>query len=391
MDSSDFEHVLSTVRAFVRKTVVAAEDDIESSDEIPESIRRTAAEIGLFGYMLPEEYGGLGCTSQEDVRIAMEIGYTTPAFRSMFGTGNGIAGQVLVNAGSDEQRHEFLPRIANGDAIASFALTESEAGSDPSGLRTRAERTDDGYLINGQKRFITNADKSDLLMVFARTGDGASDISVFVVDTDTPGVTVGPKDKKMGQRGATTAEIFLDDVLVPSTRLVGAEGDGFGTAMRSLAKGRLHIAACCVGMASRLVDESISYASTARQGGQIIGEFQQVQALLADSETDYLAGRALALATAATFDDGSDRYLAPSSAKLFCSEMVGRVADRAVQIHGGSGYMHGVAVERFYRDARLYRIYEGTSEVQRVIIARQLLNGRSPHPADSVWKERADA
>jgi acyl-CoA dehydrogenase len=382
MDAADFNDVIATVRSFVRDVVVPAEDEIEDTDRVPDGIRRAAAEMGLFGYMIPEEYGGFGCDTREDVRIAIELGYTTPAFRSMFGTGNGIAGQVLVNAGSEEQRRRFLPLIATGEAVASFALTEPEAGSDPSGLRTRAVRTGDGSVINGHKRFITNADTSDLLMVFARTGDAPSDISVFVVATDTRGVTVAPKDKKMGQKGSTTAEIFFDDVEVPLDRLVGGEGAGFRTAMKSLAKGRLHIAACCVGMASRLIDESVAYASTAHQGGEPISRFQLVQALLADSETEYLAGRALVLATADSYDDGSDRHLAPSAAKLFCSEMVGRIADRAVQIHGGTGYMHGVAVERLYRDARLYRIYEGTSEVQKVIIARQLLSGRNPHPAD---------
>lgn len=379
MEPSEFEQVLAAVRRFVREQVVPAEDEIEETDAIPERIRRGAAEMGLFGYALPVEYGGLGATATEDVRLAMEVGYTTPAFRSMFGTNNGIAGQALVNFGSEEQKRTFLPKLASGEYVASFALTEPEAGSDPSGLRTTAVRDGDHYVINGQKRFITNANWSDLLIVFARTGtpdSGAKGISVFVVDTDTPGVTVGPRDHKMGQRGSTTAEIFFADARVPADRLVGAEGEGFTAAMRSLGKGRLHIAACCVGMASRLVEESVSYAATARQAGTVIGEFQQVQALLADSQTDLLAGRALVLATAATYDDGSDRRLAPSAAKLFCSEMVGRVADRAVQVHGGMGYVHGVPVERFYRDARLYRIYEGTSEVQKVVIARQLLRER---------------
>ncbi len=375
MDGGDFASVLETVRRFVREVVVPAEDVIEETDEIPEEIRRGAAEMGLFGYALPEEYGGLGCDALQDALLAMEAGYTTPAFRSMFGTNNGIAGQVLVNFGTERQKREFLPRMAAGECVAAFALTEPEAGSDPSGLRTSAVADGDHYVVNGQKRFITNAGRSDILLVFARTGGpGADGISVFVVDTDTPGVTVGPPDRKMGQRGSTTSEIFFTDVRVPASRLVGeVESEGFGAAMRSLAKGRLHIAACCVGMAHRLVDESVSYAASAKQGGTVIGEFQQVQALIAESQTDLLAGRALVLETARAYDSGADRRLAPSSAKLFCSEMVGRVADRAVQIHGGSGYIHGVAVERFYRDARLYRLYEGTSEIQKVIIARGLL------------------
>jgi acyl-CoA dehydrogenase len=379
MEPADFDAVLDTVRTFVRKEVVPAEEEIEETDEIPETIRAKAAEMGLFGFALPEEYGGLGFSMTEDVRLALELGYTTPAFRSMLGTNNGIAGQVLVNIGTEEQRKWYLPALASGELIASFALTEAEAGSDPSGIRARATRTDDGYVLNGQKRFITNADRAGVFMVFARTGAesvGTKGISVFAVDAALPGVRVGPSDAKMGQRGAHTAEVFFDDVPVPRGALIGGvEGAGFGAAMRSLARGRLHIAATCVGMAQRLIAESVRHAADARQGGRPIAEFQQVQALLADSQTEAYAGRAMVLAAAAEYDDGTDRRMAPSAAKLFCSEMVGRVADRAVQIHGGLGYMRTVAVERFYRDARLFRIYEGTSEVQKVIIAKQLLAG----------------
>jgi acyl-CoA dehydrogenase len=380
----EFDEILGAVRAYVREVVVPAEDLIEDTDEIPAAIRRGAAEMGLFGYALPIEYGGLGLNAAQDVRLAMEAGYTTPAFRSMFGTNNGIAGQVLVNFGTQRQKEEFLPRMAAGDCVAAFALTEPEAGSNPSGIRTRAVREGGDYVISGQKRFITNANWSNVLVVFARTGGpGADGISVFIVDTDAPGVTVGPRDKKMGQRGSTTAEVFFDDVRVPAARLIGElENAGYAAAMRSLVKGRVHIAACCVGLAQRLVDESVAYASSALQGGTVIGEFQLVQGLLAESQTDLMAGRALALAAAQAYDDGSDRRIAPSAAKLFCSEMVGRVADRAVQIHGGSGYMHGVPVERFYRDARLYRIYEGTSEIQKVIIASNLLRGAMTRPKE---------
>ncbi|MER5179088.1 acyl-CoA dehydrogenase family protein [Streptomyces sp. NPDC002896] len=379
MEAADFEAVLGAIRTFVRKEVVPAEDVIEQTDAIPETIRAKAAEMGLFGYALPEEYGGLGFTMAEDVRLAMEVGYTAPAFRSMFGTNNGIAGQVLVNFGTAEQKQRYLPELASGTKIASFALTEPEAGSDPSGLRTRAVPVDGGYRLTGQKRFITNATRADLFMVFARTNtdtEGTQGISVFAVESGTKGLTVGPKDEKMGQRGAHTAEVFLDDVFVPASALIGGvEGDGFSAAMRSLARGRLHIAAICVGLAQRLVEESVNHAATSRQGGRLIAEFQQVQAMLADSGTELLAGRAMVLEAAKAYDDGSDRRLAPSSAKLFCSEMVDRVADRAVQIHGGLGYMRSVPVERFYRDARLFRVYEGTSEVQKVIIAKQMLKG----------------
>ncbi len=379
MDKQDLESVLDAVRTFVRKEVVPAEDEIEELDDIPERIRKQAAAMGLFGYAIPEQYGGLGFSMTEDVRLAMEVGYTAPAFRSMFGTNNGIAGQVLVEFGTEYQRRLLLPELASGAKVASFALTEPEAGSDPSGLRTRARRTSEGYRLDGQKRFITNATRADLFMVFARTDDevvGTGGISVFAVDAGLPGVTVGPKDRKMGQRGSSTAEVFLDNVLVPPDALIGGvEDEGFTAAMRSLARGRLHVAGICVGLAQRLVDESLGHATTSGQGGSPIARFQQVQAMLADSQTELLAGRALVMEAARAFDAGSDRRLAPSAAKLFCSEMVDRVADRAVQIHGGLGYMASVPVERFYRDARLFRLYEGTSEIQRVIIAKQMIRG----------------
>lgn len=376
MDAQTFEDVLKAVRTFVRSEVVPAEELIEETDQIPDAIRSQAAEIGLFGFALPEQYGGLGCTMAEEVELAMELGYTAPAFRSMFGTNNGIAGQVLVNLGTEEQKQRYLPDLASGAKLAAFALTEPDAGSDPSGLRTKAVRTDGGYHITGQKRFITNAHLASLFMVFARTDSNAAasqGISVFAVDADSTGLTIGPNDSKMGQRGAQTAELFFDNVFVPDSALIGTEGSGFTAAMRSLSKGRLHIAAICVGLAQRLVDESTAYASVARQGGQLIGEFQLVQAMLAESQTELYAGRSMVREAARAFDDGGDRRLAPSCAKLFCSEMVGRVADRAVQIHGGLGYMRSVPVERFYRDARLFRLYEGTSEVQKVIIAKHML------------------
>ncbi|KAA9150212.1 acyl-CoA dehydrogenase [Amycolatopsis acidicola] len=376
MEDSEFQAVLSAVRTFVRKEVVPAEDVIEQTDDIPAELKQKAAGMGLFGYALPEEYGGMGFTASEDVRLAMELGYTAPAFRSMFGTNNGIAGQVLVNFGTDEQKQRFLPKLASGEMVASFALTEPEAGSDPSGLRTRAVREGDHYVLNGQKRFITNAVRADILMVFARTSDEA--ISVFVVDAHTDGVTIGPKDEKMGQRGSTTSEVFFTDAKVPAENLVGGvEGEGFAAAMRSLSKGRLHIAALCVGLADRLLEESVNHAANTRQGGTPIAEFQLVQAMLAESQTEIYAARAMVLEAARRFDDGSDRRMGPSCAKLFSSEMVGRVADRAVQIHGGMGYMREVPVERFYRDARLYRIYEGTSEIQKLVIAKQLLKGQA--------------
>ena len=376
MADAEFRQVIEAVRRLVRNDVVPREQEIEDTDAIPEDLRRKAKDMGLFGFAIPEEHGGLGLSMREEVELVIELGYTTPAFRSMFGTNNGIAGQVLLVDGSDEQKKRYLPGLASGEITASFALTEDEAGSDPSTLVTTAARDGDDWVINGSKRFITNAPIANLFMVFARTGapdSGAAGISVFVVDASTPGITVGKPDHKMGQLGAQTAEVFFRDVRLPADAIVGTEGKGFRTAMASLAHGRLSIAALCVGMAERLVDEMVTYAAQRRQSGRAIGEFQLVSAMLADSQTEMYAGRAMVLDAADRFDSGEDQRMLPSCAKLFCSEMVGRVADRAVQVHGGAGYIRGVAVERFYRDARLFRIYEGTTQIQQVIIGRALL------------------
>jgi len=376
MDAEDFRQIRDAVRELVREQVVPLEEWIEDEDRIPDELRAQAAAMGLFGYALPEEHGGLGVTMSEDVQLAFEFGYTTPAFRSLFGTNNGIAGQVIARFGSEEQKKAYLPRLSAGELIGSFALTEAEAGSDPAGLRTTARRDGDDWVINGSKRYITNAPIADLFVVFARSNPaekGGRGISSFVVETSTPGVTVGPKDKKMGQSGAWTAEVFFDDVRVRADALIGEEGRGYSKALTVLSRGRLHIAALCVGMAQRVLDESVAYAATAKQGGAPIGRFQLVQAHLADMHAELLAGRSMVVDVAARYDSGEDTSVGPSSAKLFCTEMVGRAVDRAVQVHGGLGYLRSTPVERFYRDARLFRLYEGTSEVQRVIIGGALL------------------
>src|SRR4051812_14532009 len=376
MDAEDFSQIRSAVRQLVREEVIPREEQIDLTDRIPDELRATAAEMGLFGYALPEEYGGLGVTMSEDVQLAFEFGYTTPAFRSLFGTNNGIAGQVIAKFGDEEQKKKYLPRLAAGELIGSFALTEAEAGSDPAGLRTTGRRDGDGWVLHGSKGHSTNPPIADVFMVFARSDPeqtGGRGISSFVVETATPGVSVGPKDKKMGQSGAWTAEVFLDDVRVPAEALVGEEGRGYAKALTVLSRGRLHIAALCVGMAQRVLDESVAYAATAKQGGAPIGRFQLVQAMLADMHAELLAARSMVRDVAARYDSGEDTSVGPSSAKLFCTEMVGRAVDRAVQVHGGMGYLRTTPVERFYRDARLFRLYEGTSEVQRLIIGGALL------------------
>jgi acyl-CoA dehydrogenase len=375
--AAEFDELVSLLREFIRHEVMPAEVGIDESDEIPARLIAQAKEMGLYGYAIPAEYGGLGLSVEQQVRVAIELGYTSPAFRSLFGTNNGIAGQVLVSAGSDEQRKQWLPRLASGEVVASFALTEPDAGSDPSRLVTTARGDADGWVIDGLKRYITNAPAADVFMVFARTDPDAppgKGIGVFIVPARIPGVTVAPKDHKMGQAGAWTADVAFNGVRVPADALVGeAAQAGYATAMRSLAHGRLTIAGVCVGVSARLIDESVSYAKERSQGGHPIGEYQLVQAMLADSETEYLAGKALVLDAAAKYDAGTDRRLGPSAAKYFASEAVGRIADRAVQIHGGSGYIRGIAVERLYRDVRLFRIYEGTSQIQQLVIARELL------------------
>jgi acyl-CoA dehydrogenase len=376
VDDDDFQQILAQTRQFVRTAVVPREQEILAGDRVPDDLRNQAKDMGLFGYAIPQEWGGLGLDITQDVELAMELGYTSLALRSMFGTNNGIAGQVLVGFGTDEQKATWLEALASGK-VASFALTEPGAGSNPAGLRTKAIRDGGDWVISGEKRFITNAPVADLFVVFARTrpaDDAGTGIAVFLVPADAAGVEVGSKDAKMGQEGAWTADVRFTDVRVPESALVGGSEDvGYRAAMTSLARGRIHIAALAVGAAQRALDESVAYAATATQGGNPIGSFQLVQAMLADQQTGVMAGRALVRDAARLWLTDQDRRIAPSAAKVFCTEMAGQVADLAVQIHGGSGYMREVPVERIYRDVRLLRLYEGTSEIQRLIIGSNLV------------------
>jgi acyl-CoA dehydrogenase len=373
----DFAEILAATREFVRVRVIPRENEIMEADAIPADLRAAAAELGLFGFAIPQEWGGLGLDLTQDVELAMELGYTCLALRSMFGTNNGIAGQVLVGYGTEAQKAAWLERIASGEVVSSFALTEPGAGSNPAGLRTRAVRDGDEWVISGSKRFITNAPTAGLFIVFARTREAAGSdpgIAVFLVPAGLPGLHVGPHDRKMGQEGSWTADVTLDGVRVPADALIGgSEQVGYQAAMSSLARGRVHIAAVAVGAARRALDESVAYAATATQGGTAIGDFQLVQAHLADMQTGVLAGEALVRECARKYHTGEDQRISPSVAKLFCTEMAGQVADKAVQVHGGTGYMREVPVERIYRDVRLLRLYEGTSEIQRLIIGGGLI------------------
>ena len=377
VSAEDFAEILRVTREFVRSRVVPRETEIMAADEVPADLRAAAAELGLFGYAIPQEHGGLGLDLTQDVELVMELGYTSLALRSMFGTNNGIAGQVLVHYGTDAQQAAWLERIASGEVVASFALTEPGAGSNPAGLRTRAVRDGDDWVISGSKRFITNAPVAGLFLVFARTREATGadpGIAVFLVPAGVPGLEVGPHDRKMGQEGSWTADVTLTGVRVPADALIGgSEQTGYQAAMMSLARGRVQIAAVAVGAARRALDESVTYAATATQGGTPIGDFQLVQAHLADMQAGVLAGEALVRECARKYHTGEDQRIAPSVAKLFCTEMAGEVADKAVQVHGGTGYIREVPVERIYRDVRLLRLYEGTSEIQRLIIGGGLV------------------
>ncbi|MDQ8033427.1 MAG: acyl-CoA dehydrogenase family protein [Bordetella sp.] len=376
LDQETLTLLLDAVRRFVTERLVPAEEALASSGAVPDDIVREMRELGLFGLSISPEYGGLGLTMEEEVRVVFELGQTSPAFRSLAGTNIGIGSQSIVLAGTDAQREQYLPALASGELIGSFALTEPDAGSDAMSLRTTAQRDGDHYVINGTKRYITNAPIAGLFSVMARTAPErrADSISCFLVPAGTPGMTLGKPDKKMGQAGALTCDVVFDNCRVPaSTLLGGQEGNGFRTSMRVLDKGRLHIAALCVGIAERLLRDAVRYALERKQFGQPIAEFQLVQAMIADSQAELYAARSMVLDAARMRDRGENTTMQAACCKMYATEMVGRVADRAVQIHGGAGYMAEYAVERFYRDVRLFRIFEGTTQIQQLVIAREAL------------------
>ncbi|MDM8359692.1 acyl-CoA dehydrogenase family protein [Pandoraea communis] len=381
LDSESFELLLAAVQRFIRERLVPAENDVEEHDDVPAVIVDEMKEMGLFGLSIPEEFGGIGLSMEQEVRVAYEFGQTSLAFRSVFGTNVGIGSQGILMDGTEAQKRDLLSRVASGDLIMSFALTEPDAGSDPAALKTRAVLDGDTYVLDGVKRFITNAPRAGAFTLMARTGgEGAGGISAFIVPADTPGLSLGKPDKKMGQRGTKTCDVVLQGARVPAANIIGGEaGKGFKTAMKVLDRGRLHVAALSCGMAQRILDEAVAYARERKQFGQRIGDFQLVQAMLADSQAEHYAGWSMVQDCAARYDAkpagkrDADVSMRASCAKLFCTEMVGRVADRGVQIHGGAGYINEYKVERFYRDVRLLRLYEGTTQIQQLIIGRALM------------------
>lgn len=380
-DQETLDQILGTLKKFVRERLIPNETVLAETDQVPADILQEMKDIGLFGLAIPEAYGGLGMTMEEEVLIAMEIGQTSPAFRSIFGTNNGIGAQGILIDGTDQQKEQYVPRMATGEIISAFCLTEPDSGSDAASLKTTAILDGDHYVLNGTKRYITNGPEADLFTVMARTdpaNKGAGGISAFIVEANTPGLSRGAIDKKMGQKGSHTCDIIFEDCRVPAANIIGLkEGQGFKTAMKVLDRGRLHISAVCVGVATRLIEESLRYAMERKQFGVPLSDQQLVQAMLADCKTETYAAQCMVLDGARRKDAGENVSTLASCSKLFCSEMVGRVADRAVQIHGGAGYMAEYAVERFYRDVRLFRIYEGTSQIQQLVIARNMVRDAS--------------
>jgi acyl-CoA dehydrogenase len=379
-DQETITQLVDLIERFVRERLVPAENQMAEEGKLPDDILQEMKELGLFGLTIPEEYGGLGLTMEEEILVAIALGRTSPAFRSIMGTNNGIGSAAVVFDGTEEQKKKYLPKYASGEWISCFCLTEPDAGSDAASLKTTAVRDGDHYILNGTKRYITNAYVANTFNVMARTdpdNKGARGISSFIVDKDTPGITLGQVDKKMGQSGSMTCDVIFEDVKVPAENIIGEEGEGFITAMKVLDRGRLHIAGVSVGVAERLIADALDYAIQRKQFGKPIAEQQLIQGMLADCQTETYAAKCMVQETARKRDAGENVSTESSACKYFATEMVGRVADRAVQIHGGAGYMAEYAVERFYRDVRLFRLYEGTSQIQQIIIARNMIKGAS--------------
>jgi len=378
LDIETRNQLIETVRRFVAEECVPIEAKVSEEDRVPDSIIAQMRELGLFGISIPTEYGGLGLTMEEEVLVCFELGQTSPAFRSVIGTNVGIGSQGIVMFGSEAQKNEWLPKLATGEMVASFALTEPGAGSDAASVKVSAIHDGKDYVVNGTKRFITNAARAGMFTLLARTDPskkGAGGISAFIVPAKTPGISIGKPEKKMGQQGAHIHDVIFENARVPESLRLGKEGEGFKVAMQVLDRGRLHISAVCVGVAERLIREAVNYAREREQFGQKIAEFQLIQGMLADCQTETYAAKCMVMDAARKRDRGESITMEAACTKYFASEMVGRVADKAVQIFGGAGYVADYGIERFYRDVRIFRLYEGTSQIQQIVIARNLLRG----------------
>ncbi|MBT3797585.1 MAG: acyl-CoA dehydrogenase [Porticoccaceae bacterium] len=377
LDKETFNQLLASIEKFVANELIPMEKKVSDDDAVPPAIIEQMKEMGLFGLSIPEEYGGIGLSVEEEAHVIQKLGYASPAFRSVIGTNVGIGSQGILIDGTEEQKQRYLPRMASGKLVGSFALTEPDAGSDAGSVRTTARLEGDHYVVNGTKRYITNANRAGVFTLMARTGtvdEGSRGVTAFLMDADLPGIELGVLNEKMGQRGAHICDVIMKDVKIPKDAIIGGvPNKGFITAMKVLDRGRLHMSAVALGCARRLIDDSLSYALERKQFNQRIADFQLIQAMLADSETEYFAGKCMVEETARMFDNGGRLSRYTAACKLYCTEMVGRVADRAVQIHGGSGYIADYAVERFYRDVRIFRLYEGTSQIQQLLIAKEMI------------------
>ena len=371
--------LIADIRRFVRELAIPNEDRVERENAMPAELVDAMRKLGSFGWSIPEEYGGAALTTEELAGAFMELSRASVAFRVIGATNAGIGSQSIIEDGSEAQKEKYLPKLASGEIYGCLALTEPEAGSDATSLQATARRTSEGWILDGEKRYITMAPLAHLFTVFARTdpgNKGAGGVSAFLVERGTPGLTVKGPTPMMGQEGAPIGEVFLRDCRIPASALLGKEGEGFRTVMKTLNKQRVNLASLCTGPAIRMLDEALAYVRERRQFGAEIGTFQLVQAMLADCKVEIEAARALILETARKRDRGEDVALEVSMCKYYATEMCGRVADRVVQIFGGQGYVKGRGIERFYRDVRAFRIYEGTSQIHQLNIAKLLLKKR---------------
>ena len=378
MSEDVFDQFMNQLHRYVRERLVPAEDETVELDRVPDDILSEMKEMGLFGVTIAEEYGGAGFSTSQYIEFIKELSWALPAFRSIISMNVGMTGSAISSSGTDAQKSHWLPRIASGETIACFALTEPDSGSDAAALTTRAVRDGDDYIITGSKRYISNAPFAQMGMIMARTNaenlPKNAHISAFLVPLDLPGVSLGKADKKMGQSGSRICDIILDEVRVPADALLGGvEGRGFQAAMKSIDNGRLSVAAASVGYAKRMLDYALNYAMERKAFGETISNFQLIQAMLADSKAEIYAAESMLDDATRRADAGEDIIVKASCAKMFASEMCGRVADRGVQILGGAGYLKEYLAERFYRDCRIYRIYEGTTQIQQLVIAKRMI------------------
>ncbi len=377
MDPDVFAQFIEQLDRYVRERLVPAEAEVLANDGIPATLKQEMADMGLFGLTMPEEFGGAGMNVSQYIETIHTLSYAMPAYRSIISINIGMVCSALKNAGTAEQKALWLPRLAAGD-IAAFGLTEPGSGSDSAGLQTSAVRSGNGYVLNGTKRYITNAPYAKLGLIMARTSKENlpknAHVSAFLVPLDTPGVSRGKSDRKMGQSGSHIGDLIFDNVFVPGDALLGGEeGKGFATAMQSLDNGRLSVGAASTGYARRMLDTATRYATERKAFGEPIANFQLIQAMLSDSYAEIYAAQCMMRDAIAKADGGAKILKEAAAFKMFASEMCGRVADRCVQIHGGAGYLAEYEAERFFRDARIYRIYEGTTQIMQLVIAKQML------------------